>query len=84
MTDEETRLFMKIVDPLAFYFGKNSSIVAKVYGVYRLHAGLFQNMNLMVMKNSIKKVFPLSEIIYTFDMKGSSIKRGVITKTHKG
>ena len=53
-------------------------LIAQVYGIYEFKIQFQPAICLMVMKNSIQKVFQCSQISFTFDLKGSKIGRQVL------
>lgn len=83
MTKEEKDLMLNISEAINDHFREKYSVLAKVYGIYRFRMKWGQNIFLMVMKNMTKKIEPKNKVIYTFDLKGSSINRGIIKSKHK-
>jgi len=59
---------------------RESSVLARVYGLYTVKLEGVNAVHLMIMRNSINKTQEDSTIPYTFDLKGSSIKRRALPK----
>mmetsp|Transcript_29302 Transcript_29302/g.44136 ORF Transcript_29302/g.44136 Transcript_29302/m.44136 type:complete len:81 (-) Transcript_29302:753-995(-) len=53
---------------------KNRSLIARIYGVYTIKTNLFQQLDVIIMANSVDVVSKRSSRL-TFDLKGSTIKR---------
>ena len=67
------------------HFNKNKdSLLAKIFGIYTVKIGWYDPVHLILMANTIK-FQDLNDIVYKFDLKGSSMDRYVkITKKTKG
>lgn len=83
MSKKETDLLCSMSDQLENFFSKNDSIIAKIYGVFKFKMSWGRTIYLMVMKNSVQKVYESSQLVLKFDLKGSTINRGVIKKKFK-
>lgn len=55
-----------------------ASLVAPIFGTFRVKLQGIRAINVLVMRNSIQKSSPFNEIQYKFDLKGSKIKRRVL------
>ena len=85
MTGKEVKTFVKMLPSLLAHLERlkkngENSVLARVYGLYTVKLEGVNAINLMVMRNSITKTQAYSSIPYTFDLKGSSIKRRALPR----
>ena len=83
MSTGERKILLKMLPRQSQYFRDlhaqgRPSLIAKIYGIYRVKLDGLSAINLMVMKNSIMKVHHSSQILHKFDLKGSKVKRRVL------
>jgi|LauGreDrversion4_2_1035121.scaffolds.fasta_scaffold89387_1 Phosphatidylinositol-4-phosphate 5-Kinase len=83
MTNEELWLIQKILPSIYKHFKKYpESMLARIYGVYRVSMLNYEPVNLILMGNTLK--FRRKENIYRiYDLKGSRVARNVNTTDAK-
>jgi hypothetical protein len=77
---KERRILLGMLDKFIFYLQKNNSgsLIAKIFGCYRLHTKGYAPLDFIVMEN-ITRMRRKSNFKVTFDLKGSTYGR----ETHK-
>lgn len=83
MSNEELALIQKILPDMYRHFIKYpDSLLARIYGVYKVEMKNYNPVNLMMMGNNLK--FRDKNNIYrTYDLKGSKVARKVSTVNAK-
>ena len=82
MTSDDFHAFMSLFVAYFYHINRdNSSLLARVYGVYQITLENMKPTYLMLMGNT--KNVPSENIYKMFDLKGSIIKRLVLPDKHK-
>ena len=80
MTNSEKNNLLEMLDDLILHYkaGNNSSLIARIYGVFRVQTNSFKPFNFMIMQNTCEFDSYENPRI-TFDLKGSTINRKIKT-----
>jgi len=83
MSNEELTLIQKILPDMYRHFKKYpDSLLARIYGVYRVHMKNYDPVNLILMGNTLK-FKSKDDIFRIYDLKGSRVARMVDTTNAK-
>lgn len=73
---DEKKVLFKMIDDMVDYIieTKNSSLLARIYGVFTIESKVFTDMDVILMQNTTREC---SKNVLSFDLKGSKINRKV-------
>lgn len=78
MNDDELRVFLRALPQYYRHLQENrNSLIARIYGVFKVQMEDIMPVNLMLMANTIKHQ-ATKNIVNIFDLKGSMINRNVV------
>ena len=72
MSSKELKIYLNGLPKFFEHFKKGGSLLARIYGIFKVQLKGMNPICLMVMKNSI---MANGKVPYKFDLKGSVIKR---------
>ena len=75
MSSKELKFYLNGLPKFFEHFKKGGSLLARIYGIFKVQLKGMNPICLMVMKNSI---MAKDKVPYKFDLKGSEIKRQVL------
>lgn len=79
MSSEEVKKMLKMLDAYIEHIKatKNESLLARIYGIFKISTNYFAPVNIMIMQNTCYQMRRRTQKKLTFDIKGSTIDRHV-------
>ena len=75
MSEKEIKHMIRMLPQYRDYLDTNrQSFIARIYGIFTVSIDKFSSLHVMLMQNTLPAV-KNSEIVYLFDLKGSTINR---------